>query len=82
MLISSKRYSASRVKYSASRDKYSASRLSNNCFKYIMITLWKDIMAKNDKDYVQELEDKISKLEGDVKEKVIENQSTRHSSDG
>ena len=39
-------------------------------------------MAKNDKDYVQELEDKISKLEGDVKEKVIENQSTRHSSDG
>ena len=39
-------------------------------------------MAKNDKDYVQELEDKVSKLEGDVKEKVIENQSTRHSSDG
>ena len=39
-------------------------------------------MAKNDQDYVQELEDKISKLEGDVKEKVIENQSTRHSSDG
>ena len=39
-------------------------------------------MAKIDQDYVQELEDKISKLEGDVKEKVIENQSTRHSSDG
>ena len=39
-------------------------------------------MAKNDQDYVQELEDKISKLEGDVKEKVIENQSTRHSGDG
>ena len=39
-------------------------------------------MAKNDKDYVQELEDKVSKLEGDIEEKVIENQSTRHSSDG
>ena len=39
-------------------------------------------MAKIDQDYVQELEDKISKLEGDVKEKVIENQSTRHSGDG
>ena len=39
-------------------------------------------MVKIDQDYVQELEDKISKLEGDVEEKVQENHSTRHSGDG
>ena len=39
-------------------------------------------MAKIDQDYVQELEDKISKLEGDVEEKVQGNHSTRHSGDG
>jgi len=39
-------------------------------------------MAKIDQDYVQELEDKISKLKGDIEEKIIENQSTRHSGDG
>ena len=39
-------------------------------------------MVKIDQDYVQELEDKVSKLEADVEEKVIENHSTRHSGDG
>ena len=39
-------------------------------------------MVKIDQDYVQELEDKVSKLEADVEEKIIENQSTRHSGDG
>ena len=39
-------------------------------------------MVKIDQDYVQELEDKISKLESDVVEQIIENQATRHSGDG
>ena len=39
-------------------------------------------MAKIDGVYVQELEDKVSKLEADVEEKVQENHSTRHSGDG
>ena len=39
-------------------------------------------MAKIDQDYVQELEDKVSKLEGDIEEVVIDNQSTRYSGDG
>ncbi len=39
-------------------------------------------MEKIDQDYVQELEDKISKLNGYIEEQIIENQSTRHSGDG
>ena len=39
-------------------------------------------MVKIDQDHVQELEDKVSKLEADVVEQIIENQATRHSGDG